>query len=82
MKQVYNDVSVRPTESGESQAEVYDRVVPAFQKIMDDLEPEDVALMVSHYFVVKAQLSYLEFDDVRKMPIFDVRNANPIIYTI
>ncbi len=65
----------------ESQREVYERAVPAFERIIDTHQGKDI-LIVTHYFVVRALKSYLDHRCPDRMLDYDPRNLEHIEHVI
>jgi 2,3-bisphosphoglycerate-dependent phosphoglycerate mutase len=80
--QIHADINKKPHPEGETQLDVYNRVVPFIEeKIIDLINSDKDILMVCHYYVIRAVLSYLEHGSPENMLGYDPRNCEPFIIT-
>lgn len=66
---------------GETQQQVYDRVVEFFNtKIIPRLAQGQNVLMVTHFYVMRALISHIDHGSAAGMPNIHVSNADPVTY--
>jgi 2,3-bisphosphoglycerate-dependent phosphoglycerate mutase len=66
---------------GETQQQVYDRVIPFFNSvILPKLAAGQNVLCVNHFYVMRALLSHIEVGSAAKMPELDAKNSVPHIF--
>jgi 2,3-bisphosphoglycerate-dependent phosphoglycerate mutase len=76
-----SDLYSRPSRDGETQLNVYERVMASFRdNIRPALDEGKNVIVVAHFYVLKALQSSLEHNGPSKMPEFDPKNCTPYIY--
>lgn len=77
------DLHTRPHRDGETQIDVYERVLDVYYaKVKPRLEDSQNVIVVAHWYVLKALQSFLEHGNPSKMTSFDPKNCVPYVYDI
>ena len=66
---------------GETQQQVYDRVIPLFESlILPKLEDNQNVLCVNHFYVMRALLSHIQVGSAAMMPNLKAKNSQPFMF--
>lgn len=77
----FRTVDARPLPGLENQRDVYNRVVPHVERLVNMALEGQTVFCVSHFFVVRALRSFIEHNDVNMMSHYDPPNVDPQVYT-
>jgi bisphosphoglycerate-dependent phosphoglycerate mutase len=78
-----NNLHIRPNPAGETQAEVYARVIKKYTEcVMPKLIDGEKVLIVSHCYVLKALMAYLGSGNSNNMMAIKPKNATPYSYSV
>lgn len=76
-------LDTRPHVNGESQLDVYERVIPVYlNTVVPLLEKGDTVLIVAHFYVLKALQSYIDTGGPNAITSYHPKNCTPICYDI
>lgn len=77
------DLYTRPSEQGETQMDVYERVIGVYDRqIWPKLMEGKNILLVAHFYVLKAMLSHLNDQGAGAMPTYHPENCTPYMFDI
>jgi 2,3-bisphosphoglycerate-dependent phosphoglycerate mutase len=66
---------------GETQQQVYDRVVPVFENvILPKLQSGQNVLCVNHFYVMRALMSHIKVGSAELMPVLKAKNSVPFVF--
>jgi len=66
---------------GETQQQVYDRVVPLLESlIVPKLQSGQNVLCVNHFYVMRALMSHIKVGSAELMPVLDAKNSVPFVF--
>jgi 2,3-bisphosphoglycerate-dependent phosphoglycerate mutase len=78
-----SDLTTKPSEAGETQHDVYSRVMAIFDdQIIPKLMAGDNVLVVSHFYVLKALMSYMDVRGPSAMLYHQPKNCLPYSYDL
>jgi 2,3-bisphosphoglycerate-dependent phosphoglycerate mutase len=67
--------------TGETQQQVYDRVVPLFESlIVPKLQEGQNVFCVNHFYVMRALMSHIQVGSAALMPKLDAKNSQPVVF--